>query len=801
MNKKIICFSVASALISPLLSAQSSSISGGLEEVVVTARKRVESVQDVPVAISAMSQSTLQKYDVTSLESVAAMNPEFTVGRTAAGSSAQLTIRGIGSSSTSISIEQSVAVIVDDVYYGQGRIINEGMFDMSRVELMKGPQALFFGKNATAGAVSLTTADPSDEFEMFGKVGYEFEAEEKMAEFVVSGPLSDIVKARLALRGSIMDGGYFENKASAVTASSQDLATGDTFDYTYPEIDRDAPQEDEFMGRLTLLAEPTDALSLKLKISGTESENKNPAWNHVVYNSPSGESSLSPGVRIGEKFNIYQNGIAKEIAASLPYADKDGSLKNEYSSEQVTGSITYDFERFTLTSVTNYQKNTNEFVCDCDFQSAPGGPNTTEHTVWEAFSEEIRLQSMLDGPINGMIGVLYQTTDREFDQFVHLQGMEDSSQPDHLRYVAQHKQSSQEGKTLSPFFQVMWEMTPDLELTAGARYTEEEKDSSFVHPYVISAMQALWLPNVAVNESQKFTELTPELVLSWQINDSIMAYGAYKTAYKSGGLSISGIIGAQTTPDDLSFEPETAEGFETGIKSTLFNNQLRLNATAYFYEYKDLQLDFFNSPTFAFVTLNAGSAETKGFELSADFAPLTVPGLNLTAALNYNKATYKDFIAPCWSGQKPSEGCDTTVPGTAGTPGVDISGESTFMAPEWSGSIGVNYETAPFENGMYASLSMNAVYMGDYNPSGFANPHSEMDAYTKFDASLRLVGRDDKWEIGLIGKNLTNEFIVTGVQDGPNTGSGTGTESGVYADQVGFVALPRTLALQALVRF
>src|SRR5690606_19716413 len=156
------------------LPVQAQSPQGGLEEVVVTARKRAESLQEVPIAVSALTSDTLQKYDITSIEKLTSMTPQFTVGRASNGSGAQLTMRGIGSSSTSISIEQSVAVIVDDVYYGQGRVINEGMFDMERIEVLKGPQALFFGKNATAGAIALTSADPTGEFELSGKLGYEF---------------------------------------------------------------------------------------------------------------------------------------------------------------------------------------------------------------------------------------------------------------------------------------------------------------------------------------------------------------------------------------------------------------------------------------------------------------------------------------------------------------------------------------------------------------------------------------------------------------------------------------------------
>src|SRR3984957_788191 len=133
---------------------------GGIETITVTARRRAETVQDVPVDVTAVTGDTIRKMDLSSLEKLAATTPDFTGGQASNGSGAQLTLRGIGSSSTSIGIEQSVAVVVDDVYYGQGRIIEEGFFDLGEVTILKGPQALFFGKNATAGVISLTSADP-----------------------------------------------------------------------------------------------------------------------------------------------------------------------------------------------------------------------------------------------------------------------------------------------------------------------------------------------------------------------------------------------------------------------------------------------------------------------------------------------------------------------------------------------------------------------------------------------------------------------------------------------------------------
>ncbi|WP_459664896.1 TonB-dependent receptor plug domain-containing protein, partial [Novosphingobium sp. 11B] len=162
---------------------------GGIGDIIVTARKRQETTQDVPVAVVAISAEKMQQYDLSNLERVAAMTPSFSIGRTPSGSGATLVLRGIGSNTTSIGLEQSVAVIVDGAYYGQGRTINEGFFDLGRLEILKGPQALFFGKNATAGVVSITTADPGDKLEVIARGGYEFAAKQVYGEAIVSTPL------------------------------------------------------------------------------------------------------------------------------------------------------------------------------------------------------------------------------------------------------------------------------------------------------------------------------------------------------------------------------------------------------------------------------------------------------------------------------------------------------------------------------------------------------------------------------------------------------------------------------------
>lgn len=799
MKRKLLALSIVTALV-PGLTYTAPALSQGLEEIIVTARKRAESLQDAPLNVSAISQDRIEKFDVTSLEKIASLSPQFFVGRSSNGSGAQMTLRGIGSSSTSIGIEQSVAVILDGVYYGQGRVLNEGMFDLAQIELLKGPQSLFFGKNATAGVISLTTAKPTEVFEGLARVGYEFESEQMRYEGILSGPLSDTVGARLAVRYSDMDGGYFSNKSTLQPYNAFDVATGQVTPSFAPADNDDAPGEEELLARLTFTVNPSDSLSMAFTAGITQVEVNNSSWNYTHFNCPNGVGALNPNLSCGDNFVITQNKMPSLLANSLPHARSNGDLFNKYESYSLTANIDYEMGDFTLTSITNYQDNQNTFGLSGDFQSFPTATFATEKNTWNAFSEELRLASNYDGPFNFMVGILYQETERQFDQWVATAGLMNSAAPSPgLVHTASQKDSFTDGKTISPFFQLTYEITPDIELSVGARYSDEKKDSEFVHPYNNPGLGGIWRENEVASASQHFKEWSPEASLSWQVNDAVMAYVAYKTAYKSGGFSNSGIFSADFmggSVSDFTFDPETAEGFEVGVKTTLMDNQLRLNATVYSYQYEDLQVDFFNSPTFAFITLNAGEATTEGFELDAEFAPNGVAGLTLRGSLAYNKAEYDNFIAPCWAGQTSALGCNTTVPGTNGTPGQDISGKPTAMAPEWSASFGLSY-SGVLDNGWGYDFNLDSLYSDDYNASGFNNPHAMRDSYVTLDASVALSGVDDRWEVRLLGKNLTDEHIVSGVVDGPSTP----LPGGEYADQLGFTSLPRTLALQLTMRF
>jgi iron complex outermembrane receptor protein len=776
---------------------------GGIEDIVVTARKRVETTQDVPVAVTALGPAQLQRYDLSNLERVAASTPQFVIGRAPSGSGATLVLRGIGSNTTSIGLEQSVAVVVDGAYYGQGRVINEGFFDLGRLEILKGPQALFFGKNATAGVVSITTADPTDKPEFIGRLGYELRSRQLIGEAIGSGPLTDTLGLRVAVRGSKMYDSLFKNVGNDVVYPTTNIATGVVTAHPSPVGSRDAGKGKELYGRVTLKWQPTDRFTATLKANAGDNDNNNPGANSGLYSCPTGSSALNPAIRCRRAFVSSANRVPTDIAATLPYAG-DGNLGNQYRSWAVNANLSYELDDVTLTSVTNYNYNRNTFIFDGDTVSAagPAGVYATERSSWHAFSSEFRALTTYDGPVNVMLGGYYQKTKRNYLAFTASGGLENSNAPQPFqRYLANSKDSKTDGETVAGFGQVTWEVIDKLEAAAGVRYTHETKDSYFVQPYShpTRVAQGIFLPNVRITADQTFTNWSPEATLTYKPSRNLTIYGAYKTAYKSGGFSNSGILSPSATIDDFAFDPEKARGFEAGIKSMVLDRQLRLNLGIYTYKIENLQIDFFNSPVFAFSTINAGSARTRGVEAEFEYAPRNIEGFNLRGSLNYNRARYGNVpTAPCYGGQTPAEGC--FIPTAGARPRQNLKGKPTANAPLWTASLGVSYETALSDN-WKIGFNVDSRYSGSYIPTAFGNPNTRQPRYVNIDAALKLGRIDDRLEFAVIGKNLTNRFYATGGNDAPSTGRGTGTAAGVKADQIGYINTPRTVQLQATFKY
>ena len=768
-----------------------------LETVVVTARRRLENAQDTPVVISTLTADRIDRLDVRSMEELGATTPGLIVTRGHSGSGADFRLRGIGTTFSSIGMEQSVAIIVDGVYYGQQRLIDEGFDDLNRIEILKGPQALFFGKNSTAGVVSIVSEDPGTAFELKARAGYEVKARESKGLLVISGPVSDTVGLRLAISGRDMAGGNVRNDAPPMTYTTVDAVTGVSTPHAVPApSDRDLPADRSLFGRFTATYAPTGDLKLTLKAMASTHRSGSQTWNDRLWRCPSGTSTLDPSERCADGFVVQQNPIPADVAATRPDLNRyGGRLYTLYGSSGATARADYAGKGIALTSITNIQSYRFSSASDYDFTASPA-VFTDQNNNQHAFSQELRAQTQWNTPVNYMVGLYYQRNKLGFAQASMILGSEDTSAPPLDRYVTLAKTSSTRGDTEAAYAQVLWTALPGVEAAAGARYTAESKHSFFVQPYVNPFYTGVYALDHPIDSSQHFHNLSPEATLRWKATEDVTAFGAWKQGYKSGGFSNDGIDSVLgSSVDTFAFRPETVRGFEAGIKATLMDQRLHLNLAAYRYTYTNLQLEFFNAPTIALVTTNIGSATTSGVELDAEFLPPNTHGLRLRGAVQYNVARYRDFVGPCYAGQTQAAGCSQVGPPPTNTLLQDLGGRPLAGAPRWTGTLGFDQDSA-LANGWMLGVSPAVTFSSGYSVSPVGEPLAKQAAYTRLDASIRLESANRRSQWALIGKNLTNRFIVSYANDAPLSGSAAGTTTGALADQTGVFLPPRTIELQ-----
>lgn len=803
-----------------LASALAAGISTGalaaeIEEIVVTARAVDESVRDVPVAISAFNEEQLLRFAIRDLEDLAASSASLEIGRIASGNGAQVAIRGISSSPGSLGIEQSVALILDGVYFPQGRTINEGLFDARQVAILKGPQALYFGKNASAGAVVVTTNDPGTEREAHGRLSYEIETKTINGEAAFSTPLNDRWGVRLAVQGTRMSDGYLKNVAGPTTYTTFDAAAGfaPTVHENGPAADSWIPGEEAVSGRITLKGQLSDTTTLKLK--GTYTDFKYNSVNlSELYDCPTlggtphanAPDPDNPGLQIavpnlagGECRQDRSRGlnpIPPSVAATTRDLNQFGGDPGEaYESYIFTADMETELDNFLIRNILNYHSQDVGWVIDAD-----GGASTSifasEFNQFENLSIESRTASTFDSAVNGVLGFYYQTTDRKFRQEVIFAGAENSAADPTDRFIAYDKISGTDGETVSGYGEVIWDITDRLQLTGGARYIWENKDSEFTQPYVNPAFGALFIEGRVLASDKSYDDLVAELTVRYQPTDNITYYAAYKQGWKSGGFD-NGSIDSTLNSDpigDITYEPEEVDGVEGGVKGVFLDGALSVDFDVYHYQFKNLQLNFFNATTFAYRTLNAGVAETTGGEVQVNWAT-DVEGLTLSAAVAYNDATYKEFLAPCYGGQSFADGCNI---GTGALKDQDLSGEPRGLAPKWRGNLGFNYRH-PVGSGLELGLAGNLKFADDYTLSEYIT-NAVQDSYVLLDASVGLGSDDGRWTVAVIGRNLTDEIILTSAADAPSTGGNTGTDRAFQSDRYAFFKLPRTIAFELSVR-
>ncbi|MDQ4421550.1 TonB-dependent receptor [Sphingobium sp. DEHP117] len=779
----------------------------GLEQIIVTARKQEENLQNIPVAETVISAKQLDTYGVTSIEKLTNMAPQLIVGRAGAGNGASIGLRGVSVANSSISIEQSVATVIDGVYYSGGRSLNEGLFDLRQAEVLKGPQSLFYGKNTTAGVISLNTANPTSTFTGQVKASYEFNAREPALEAFIAGPISDVLGFRLAGRYSKQFGSLFQNVTIAHTDYTYDSATGAVNPHLVPAIDGDMPAEEKGIVRGTLHFENDSPFKATAKVTYNSYSSASPNNNIIISSCPATGVPSDPSAPCGRNFKLVQNAVPADIAATNAMIGRHGGDPyNDYRSISAITQFEYSGDQVDINVVPGYIHWTNRFLADFDHVNFyPLAPNalggqqgswTAEKSQMDAFSVEARAQTKFDGMLNFMVGGYYQKSKLDFNQDTNAPtGYENSAATDPAsRYASVRKRSHTNGETLSAFGQVMIDITPELNITGGLRYTHETKKSQFDQYYTNPTIRATY-PQSVIGADQTFNNWSPEATVTYKVSPHVTTYASYKTGYKSGGYSVSGLITRNTKNDDPAFLPEKAKGFEAGIKSTLFDNQLRLNLDLFTYKYTNLQVDFLDGALLQFFTLNAASMRTKGGELQFEFAPRAAEGLTLRGSIGHIDAKYLSFpFAPCLSAQTAAQGCVFGPTPLGNRSYQDLAGKTPQQAPKWTASLGVDYDIA-MSGDMGLQLGVNTRYSSKYATNPFVNDAQQgqfyQPSYVMIDAAVRLKGPDSRWELALIGRNLTNKIVATTASNVPFTAASVRSA----------VLDPRTIALEAVFNF
>lgn len=803
----LVVFLLASLTLPNGAAAQNGSVTSAsehrvIDEVISTARQRQESLQDIPVVATALPRQVLDRYSITDLEKIAQITPNLIIGNGSSGGGPTLYLRGVGSNSGSAGFDPAVGIVIDGVFYSRSRFVTQGFFDMESVEVLKGPQALYFGKNNSAGLISIRTANPGDEFEAYGKVAYEVEAEEIIAEAATSIPISDTLSMRLAVRFSDMDG-WIRNQAGPQTGV-------DPLGIDLPGALRaKQPNEDEILGRITFRWTPNDELEAIFKAQGARNTDSNRliGTQLILCRGPGNTPQTVLGVPDPfddciQNFTQSVGDYPTAFVNSEPEEFGDGELFSKYESFTTSLQVVYTLEDVTLTSVSGFIYYDTEYFANADLSAASQIP-FYEHNSYGAFSQELRALTTFDIPVNFMAGFYYQDVDLDVRNSSRVAPLPPDSR--NGRQFSWDKNSTTQEQTWSIYGEVIWNVTDDIELAGGARYTEEKKNFLFEAPFI----HEIFLNFLQIFDDQprpgNFSDnnLSPQVTLTWHAQENITLFGAYKEGFKSGGFDNSFIPGAGFDNEDLEFKSEEAKGFEFGAKTQLLDETLQFNIAFYRYKVTNLQVQQLNGQTTLFFIDNAAAARTTGFE--AEFTWIATDQLSFHGGMSYTKARYREFTPNCFSGQTQEAGCTETINPASGLPTqTNRAGFPLVNAPQWLANLGLVYEF-PVANGWDAILTADGRYSDDYLISESGIPGAVQDDYAIIDASFRVIGGDDAWEFAIIGRNLTNEAVATGGFGRALTGGGQGLPeaagASVLADFAGIIQRGREIMFEVTLRF
>ncbi len=683
-----------------------------LEEVVVTAQKRAGNLQDTPIAISAVTGDAIEKLNIDDIGAIAAANPSLVYSE--AGGEAQLYIRGIGSNIFNIGADQSVATHIDGVYTGRANMGLTQFLDIDRVEILRGPQGTLYGRNATGGAINIISRAPTDEFEGYvsGLVGSFDRIDVRGA---VSGPITENLSGRLAVR-RLKDDGYTEDL---------DPQGGDKVD------------DNDLAALRGSLRWKSDALTATLIAEYSEFEN--------------GNTSIFP---------IDNTGLAESLGAK-PNRDIHKTYNNTPSfHEWETGAVTGILD-WTLTDTTNLNLTVGYRDWDSDFLFNTDGTEieitrTTLSYESEQLSAELRLSGE-SGWGRWLVGAYWFDEDKYGALGLVRSGF---TPPAVLVPRSFIFRADGTGEATALFGQVDFKLADTWTLSAGLRYSDEKKGDFLRQSTLLpdNELLGLFTPNPIPDAtpastrrvSRSWDAWTPRVGLEFRPSDDRLFYLTYSEGFKSGGFNDLSVVNPP-------FDPELVDSIEVGAKTEWLGGRLRANASAFYYDYTDLQVSVFasvGSITTTFTT-NAAEATVQGLEL--DLVAKVTESLDIAASLAVLDATYDRFVTPYGSCTAVNVALDARCAGRVGLPRlIDAAGNRLNNAPEFKGSVSATYRF-DLSGGGSISLQGAAHHQGRVYFLPANTTVMSQSSYTLVDARIGYENESGDLAVGAFVKNLADE--------------------------------------------
>ncbi len=752
---------------------------GALEEIVVTAQRRVQSLQDVPISIESFSGKDLAAQGFRDLGAMSAFTPSLIVSDQQQNSQG-ISIRGVGTSTNVLAIEQSVAMFLDGIHLGRGSNIFNAFMDVDRVEMLRGPQPVYFGQNASAGAISVISRKPTPEWE--GELSLEAGNNKTyMGEAGAGGPITDTLGIRLA--------GKYDTSEGYMT----DIITLKKF-----------PAREAYAGRATLLWEPVENFQATAMISYTNVQRNGDARKPVACVARDDKKigamlsgafnavdvrSLAAQYELCELDNKYGlNNAPPWFKAPLTVLDSIGApptfaadlsvIANELPVgpfsilEQTSTSIelNYTFANdILLTSQTAYTKLDREFARD---GQGIGPFLTTGNNRWEfldQWSQELRLTSPSGGFLEWMVGLFAQDVNLNTGSNSYRAGIDGLTV---ARSNIQGNRHGEDDRWYSAFAAFTFNVSEDWSLDLGGRYTDIKKDG------IVRGVRGFWLRadgtiitgaaghgvtavahtpisftnqmTVGLFEDKKFN---PQIVLRWRPTSEISTYARYATGMKAGGFdsSVTNVV----VDGAFVFNSEDAENWELGMKGSLLDGQINYGANLFWTEFTNMQVSATNQDTGLTATTNVAAQRVRGLEFDGRYAvsdqlQLSVSGAIMDSLiLSYPGANCTEDEVFRWTA-----GDREACPGRNLTPSrsiTDRSGENPPDVPDWAVNLRTTY-WMPVLDQYKATVNVNGMISDGYK-LGYDGVF-QMKTHADLNLTLGYGVLDDTWLVSAYARNI-----------------------------------------------